>query len=83
MIFSKISVITEMAALQHPEHAKSFRTILKECEYFEENLSDLLLRYAISVLCTQSPIMLEIASEEHRHEIEYLLLSQVDAHNVH
>lgn len=79
----KIRKLIDIASILHPDYAKSFNTVMEEYEYFEKQVNDITLRYTISLICTQTPIMLEVCPEEHRLEIEKLLLSQLDADCIH
>lgn len=80
---NQIKKLIDMACILHPEHVKSFNTVFEEYEYFEQEVNDMMLRFVLSVICTQTPIMLEICPEDHRLEIEKLLLSQLDADCIH
>ena len=80
---STIIKFIQMAIYLHPEYKYTFQAIQEECKVFSHQVDGLSLKLAVSIICTQSPMMVEAYPESYRLEVEKVLLSDLEASSLH
>ncbi len=80
---STVLELLKMAVYLHPEYAETFEAIQEECETFCHQVDSVPLKLAISIMCTQSPLMIEEYPESYRLEVEKVLLSDLKTMHLH